>query len=338
MIESALRRVTEGERLSRGEMRAVLRAIVESEGREIAVAGLLAALRMRGETAEEIVGAAEAMRELALPLPDAPEGAMDTCGTGGDGSGTFNISTAAALVASACGAPVAKHGNRAASSRCGSADVLEALGVRIDDPLRAAASVREMGIGFLFAPACHPAMSRVAPVRRALGIPTLFNRLGPLTNPMRVRRHLVGVSEASFAEPMLECLARLGAERAWVVHAEDGLDEISPCAATQVWSYHDGKTARLRLEPGELVAKLELEDLRGGDAGRNAAILRGVLRGERGPHRDAVLLNAGAACVVAGLVGDPAAGVERAAKALDSGAAREKLERWIAFMRAGSLQ
>jgi anthranilate phosphoribosyltransferase len=332
MIGQALQRVIDGERFSSAEMRALLRGMVEEEGSELQVGALLVALRARGETTDEIVGAAEAMLELAVPLPEAPPGAVDTCGTGGDRSGTFNISTGSALVVAACGVPVAKHGNRAASSRCGSADVLEALGVRIDlPPERAAQSVREVGIGFLFARSCHPAMARVAPIRAALGVPTIFNRLGPLSNPMRVRRQIVGVADPSDAEPMLDALVRLGAERAWIVHGEDGLDEISPCAATHVWSYDRTRRERLLIEPGRLVSKGQLEDLAGGDVERNAEVLRAVLGGERGPCRDAVVVNTAAALVVAGAAPNLGSGVERAIEALDSGRVQALLDRWIAF-------
>jgi anthranilate phosphoribosyltransferase len=332
VIEGALQRVIGGERLSSAEMRGLLHRIVEGEGSELQVGALLVALRTRGETVDEIVGAAEAMLELAVPLPEAPPGAVDTCGTGGDRSGTFNISTGSALVVAASGVPVAKHGNRAASSRCGSADVLEALGLRIElPPEQAARSVREVGIGFFFARTCHPAMARVAPIRAALGVPTIFNRLGPLSNPMRVRRQVVGVAEASDAEGMLEALARLGAERVWVVHGEDGLDEISPCAPTHVWMYDRSGSERLLIEPGRLVSKGRREDLAGGDAGCNAEILRAVLRGERGAPRDAVVVNAAAALVVAEAVPDLERGVECASETLDSGSAQALLDRWVAF-------
>ena len=332
MIARALRRVIEGERLSSVESRELLRAMVEGEASELQVAALLAALRTRGETVDEIVGAAEAMLELAAAVPEAPAGAVDTCGTGGDGSGTFNISTGSALVVAACGVPVAKHGNRAASSRCGAADVLEALGLRIDlPPELAARSVYEVGIGFLFARTCHPAMARVAPIRAALGVPTIFNRLGPLSNPMRVRRQVVGVADASDAELMLEALARLGAERAWVVHGEDGLDEISPCAPTHVWTYDGSRRERLLIEPGRFVSQGRLEDLVGGDAERNAEMLRAVLRGERGAPRDAVVVNAAAGLVVAGAAPNLDSGVGRAREALDSGRAQALLDRWVAF-------
>ena len=334
MITEALERVTAGDRFSREEARALIRAVVEGAGSDLEVAALLAALRTRGETIDEIVGAAEAMREMAVPLPEAPADAIDTCGTGGDRSGTFNISTGSALVVAGCGVKVAKHGNRAASSRCGSADVLEALGVRIDlEPQRAASSVEQVGIGFLFARTCHPAMGRVAPIRAALSIPTLFNRLGPLTNPMRVRRQVVGVADADHAEPALECLLRLGSERVWIVHAEDGLDEISPSARTRVWSHLGGRRESCTLEPGRLVPECDPKDLLGGDVEENAEILRAVLAGAPGAPRDAVLLNAAAALYVADRVPDLEAGVERAADALDSGRAGDTLDRWAEFTR-----
>jgi anthranilate phosphoribosyltransferase len=333
MIGAALQRVVKGESLDRAETRELIAAVVQGEGSDLEVGALLAALRTRGETIDELVGVAEALRDLAVPLPEAPPGAVDTCGTGGDRSGTFNISTGSALVVAACGVPVAKHGNRAASSRCGSADVLEALGLRIDlPPELAGQSVAEVGIGFLFARSCHPAMARVAPIRAELGIPTIFNRVGPLSNPMRVRRQVVGVADASHAEEMLESLVRLGAERIWVVHGEDGLDEISPCAPTHIWSYEDSRREEFLLEPGRLVPQTRLEDLVGGDSERNAEILRAVLRGEPGPCRDAVVLNAAAALVVGGRAENLEQGVKLAKGMLDSGQAQALLARWIAFM------
>jgi anthranilate phosphoribosyltransferase len=332
LILSVLQRVIGGERLSSAEAQALVREVIRAEDSDLQIGALLAALRTRGESVDEIVGAAEAMRELAVSVPEAPPGAVDTCGTGGDRSGTFNISTGSALVVAACAVPVAKHGNRAASSRCGSADVLEALGVRIDiPPDRAARSVWEVGISFLFARIFHPAMARVAPIRAALGIPTIFNRLGPLTNPMHVRRHLVGVAEPREAEAMIQSLVRLGAERAWVVHSEDGLDEISPCAPTHVWRYEKGERELQRLEPGQFVPMGRLEDLAGGDAERNAEILRAVFGGEVGAPRNAVVLNAAAALVVAGTVPDMEAGVSRAGEALDSGRTQALLDRWVQF-------
>ncbi len=332
MIAEALARVTAGETLERAAMRDLMRAIMAGEGEEDAIGALLSALHRRGETLDEIIGAAEAMRELAVPLPPAPRGAIDSCGTGGDRSGSFNISTVAALVVAGAGVPVAKHGNRSATSRCGSADVLEALGVRIDlPPERAAACVGSIGIGFLFARSCHPAMARVAPIRAGLEHPSLFNRLGPLTNPMRVRRQLVGISDAAHLEQTLEALVRLGSECAWVVHGEDGLDEISAVALTRVVACADGPIERFEIRPGEFVPAARSADLAGGDAQTNARIASEILAGESGSRRDVVLLNAGAALRVAGRAGDLAAGIEQAAESIDSGRARDLLRRWIEF-------
>lgn len=334
MIGEALRRVAAGESLTRDEMRGVIQAIVRGDESELRVAALLAALRTRGETGDEIAGAAQALLELAVPLPEAPPGAIDTCGTGGDGAGTFNISTLAALVVAGAGVPVAKHGNRAATSRCGSAELIEGLGVRLDlPPERMARAVEAVGIGFLFARACHPAMARVAPVRSALPIPTLFNRAAPLANPMRPRRQLLGVARAGDMEAAARALIELGHERVWVVHGEDGLDEISTCASTRVLACTGDRVESLTLAPGAHVSKASPEDLAGGDAERNVAIARAVLAGKPGPQRDVVVLNAGAALVVAGRAGDLDDGVARAGESIDSGAARGVLERWVAFTR-----
>ena len=233
------------------------------------------------------------------------------------------------------GVPVAKHGNRAASSRCGSAEVLEALGVNLDAaPERMAQCVCEVGIGFLFARACHPAMARVAPVRSALGIRTIFNRLGPLTNPMRVSRQLVGVADASLLEPTLAVLVELGVRSAWVVHGEDGLDEISLCAPTHVHAYREGAHEIFSVRPGEIVAQARPEDLLGGDAEENAAIARHILAGEPGPQRDVVLLNAGAALCVAGRAEELAEGARLAAESIDSGRAGDALMRFVAYTEA----
>jgi anthranilate phosphoribosyltransferase len=332
VIGAALERVVAGERLERQEMRDVIAAIMDGDEPDIVVASLLTALRLRGETIDELVGAAEAMLERVTPLPEAPAGAIDTCGTGGDGADTFNISTVAALVVAGAGVPVAKHGNRAATSRCGSAELLEALGVRLDTPPeRMARAVTEVGIGFLFARACHPAMARVAPIRQALPIPTLFNRLGPLTNPMRVRRQLLGVGDERALESSARALARLGTERAWVVRGEDGLDEISSCADTRGWQVQGGELRPFTLEAGAFVARAQLSDLAGGGPAENAAIAREVLSGASGPRRDVVLLNAGAALVVAEAVPELGAGVARAGETIDSGAAADVLQRWVEF-------
>ena len=331
-MSRALERAVSGEVFSRAEMRALVREIMSGELIDVQIAALLAALRTRGETLEEVVGAAEAMRELALPLPEAPAGAIDTCGTGGDGANTFNISSVSALVVAAAGVPVAKHGNRAASSRCGSAELFEALGVAIEiPPERMARSVREIGIGFLYARVCHPAMARVAPVRAALGIRTLFNRLGPLTNPMRVRRQLVGVAAASLVEPTLAALIELGAECVWVVHGEDGLDELSISAPTRVAAYAEGRAERFIVGDGEIVPASPREQIAGAHAAENARIARAVLAGEKGAPRDAVLLNAAAALCVGGRARDLRDGARLAAETLDSGRASALLARFIAF-------
>ena len=332
MIGAVLEQVRRGESLERAEMQGVISEIMEGKGTDPEIEELLRLLHARGETLEEVVGAAQAMRALALPLPEAPPDAIDTCGTGGDASGTFNISTLAALVVAGAGVPVAKHGNRAATSRCGSADVLEALGVRLEiAPERMAESVQEVGIGFLFARACHPAMARVAPIRAKLATPTIFNRLGPLTNPMRVRRQLVGVADVLLCEPTLAALVELGVESAWVVHASDGLDEASTCSTSEFWIHANGDQSRQRLEPGELLPSARLQDLKGGDAAFNAEIVRAVLSGETGPRREIVLLNAAAALCVAGRASTLARGVDQARESIDSGAAHSVLGNWITF-------
>ena len=334
MIPDVLERVVDGEVLKRGEANELVRAIMQGDGNELEIAGLLAAMRTRGESVEELIGAAQAMRELAVELPEAPEDAIDTCGTGGDGSNTFNISTVSALVVAGAGVPVAKHGNRAASSRCGSAEVLAALGVDLDAPPDLMAqSVQDVGIGFLFAPACHPAMARVAPIRSALGIRTLFNRLGPLTNPMGVRRQVVGVAVQDHMDAMLQALIELGTSRAWVVHGEDGLDEISISAPTRVLSYEAGQTQERRLQPDEIVPAADPEQLVGGDADENAEIARAILSGERGPRRDVVLLNAAAGLCAAERTASLEDGVQLAAETIDSGKAERLLASFVAFTR-----
>jgi anthranilate phosphoribosyltransferase len=332
VIAAALERVAGGGTLSRAEARALIHAVLSAESDELQLAALLAALRTRGETLDEVVGAAEAMRALALPLPEAPRTAIDTCGTGGDGSNSINLSTLAALVVAGAGVPVAKHGNRAASSRCGSAELLEALGVNLAaPPARMARAVVEVGFGFLFARACHPAMARVAALRARLGIRTLFNRLGPLTNPMRVRRQLVGVADAALLEPTLRALIELGAEAAWVVHGDDGLDELSLGARTQVLALEHGAVRRFAVEPGRIAPRAARGELAGGDAAQNARIARAVLAGEKGVVRDAVVLNAAAALCVAGRAATLEEGAQLAGRSLDAGHAAERLEQLCAF-------
>ncbi len=302
----------------------------------VQIAALLVALRTKGETVGEIVAAARALRARAetAPLPDPR--CIDTCGTGGDGAGTFNVSTVAAFVVAGAGVPVAKHGNRAASSRAGSADLLEALGVEPDLPIGTAARlVGEVGIGFLYARRAHPAMRQMAPVRAELGLRTIMNCLGPLLNPVGARRQLVGVYDAALVEPMAEALGRLGAERALVVHGDDGLDELTTTTTsrTALW---DGRAVRTaRVDPVELgLPRAAPESLRGGDAQENAAIARSVLAGAAGPARDIVLLNAAAALLVAEAAPSLAEGLVLSARSVDSGAARAKLEALAAATRA----
>ncbi len=327
---ASLERLLAGRDLTREQAGELMTLMIGGETPPATTAALLTALRMKGETTDELAGLAAAMREAAVAVPPLPAGAVDTCGTGGDGSGTFNISTAAALVVAGCGVPVAKHGNRSVSSRSGSADVLAALGVAPDRaPDLAARDVAEVGIGFFFAPLCHPAMRHVMPVRRELGVRTVFNLLGPLTNPGRVRRQVVGVYDPRRLEQLAAVLGALGAERALVVHGEGGLDEFSLCGRSRVAEWRDGGVRTWETTPEEVgLSRCRPEDLRGGDAAENAQIIARVLDGRPGPARDAVLLNAGAALLAAGRVDDLASGVALAGRAVDEGAAREVLERW----------
>jgi anthranilate phosphoribosyltransferase len=301
--------------------------IMDGKASPVAIAALLVALRAKGETVDEIVAAARALRARADGAPAPDPRAIDTCGTGGDGSGTFNVSTAAAFVVAGAGLPVAKHGNRAATSRAGSADVLEALGVRADLPIaRAAEIVREIGIGFLFARRAHPAMRHVAPVREELGIRTLMNCLGPLVNPCGVRRQLVGVYARELVEPLAHALAQLGAEAALVVHGSDGLDEITTTGPTFAAHFHGGAVETRTLDAADLgIARARSEQLLGGDAAQNARIVLEVLEGRVGPQRDLVLVNAAGALWVGGAAADLADGLALAARSIDSGAARAKL-------------
>jgi len=336
MIARAIRRAVEGHDLERLEMQAVFAAMMDGEATDVQKCALLIALRMKGETAEEITGAALAMRERVTPLDVERDGLVDTCGTGGDGRGTFNISTLAAIVAAGAGANVAKHGNRAVSSSCGSADVLAALGVHIDlDAPRMAEVLRRAGIAFLFAPKLHPAMSAVAGVRRELGVRTIFNVLGPLTNPAFARRQVLGVYNDGLTHTVARVLASLGADHALVVHSRDGLDEISVSAPTHVCEVRDGEVRSYDVDPeGIGVRQHSIDELAGGDAAQNAAIARAVLGGEDSDHRarhDIVIANAGAACYVAGLAPTIRDGVELARDSIRSGRASEKLQQLIAI-------
>jgi anthranilate phosphoribosyltransferase len=330
-LESAARR----EAVSPAVLEAAFGEIMDGKASAAAIAGLLVALRTKGETVEEIVAAARALRARADTAPLGDPRAIDTCGTGGDGAGTFNVSTAAAFVVAGAGVPVAKHGNRAATSRAGSADVLEALGVHADLPVaRAAEILRETGIAFFYARRAHPAMRHVAAVREELGIRTLMNCIGPLCNPLGVRRQLVGVYAPGLVEPLAHALAALGAEAALVVHGEDGLDEITTTAPTRAARVADGRIEALALDAAALgVPRARPEALRGGDAADNARIVRGVLEGAPGAPRDLVLVNAAAALWVAEAAADWAEGLERARRSVDSGAALGRLEALAAASR-----
>jgi anthranilate phosphoribosyltransferase len=329
----ALGVVASGRTLTRAEAESAMTTVMAGEATPAQLGALLAALAIRGETVEEIAGFAAAMRASSIRVA-VPAGAIDTCGTGGDRSGTFNISTVAAIVAAAAGARVAKHGNRAASSACGSADVLEALGVKIDlGPDSVASCIGEVGVGFMFAPRFHPAMRHAGPVRREIGIRTIFNVLGPLANPAGVKRQLLGVPSPALGERMVAVLRDLGAERALVVHSAEGLDEISPSGPTRTWELRDGAIREGELVPEDVgLERAPRDSVRGGDSAANATIARSILAGEaRDGARTAVLLNAGAACYIAGLAKDVRAGVAVAGDAITSGAAHRTLERWISF-------
>ena len=334
MIEQ-ISKLVRGESLTETEASAAMEKIMSGDATPAQIAGFVVALRIKGESADELTGLARAARANATPI-DAGEGLLDTCGTGGDGTGTFNISTLAAIVAAAAGARVAKHGNRAASSVCGSADVLEALGVKIDLGAEGVTHcIREAGIGFLFEPVFHPSLRYATGPRRELGVRTVFNILGPLCNPAGASRQALGVADGALAATMAEVLARLGVERALVFHAEDGMDELSTVAPSTVIEINAGERREYRLDPGELgLRAASAADVRGGDAAENAAIARDVLSGAGGPRRDIVLLNAAAALRVAGLAGDWQEGMAAAAEAIDSGKAAATLERWVAVSQA----
>ena len=325
-----------GVHLSRQEAEAAMEEILSGRAGEDSIVALLAAMRAKGETVEELVGFARAMRRHATPIfPGAsrPEELLvDTCGTGGDASGTFNISTTAAFVAAGADVRVAKHGNRSISSKCGSADVLEALGISLDiSPERAGTAIQEIGIGFLFAPAMHTAMRHAMPARRRLGR-TAFNLLGPLTNPAGARAQVAGVFSAELVEKVARVLAELGAERAFVVHGAGGLDEISLAGETKIGEVQHGSVRFYEVTPEDFgLDRAPLSAISGGDATHNAGLIRAILSGEPGPRRDIVLANAAAAIVAAGRAKDFLEGARLAAESIDSGAARKKLDALIAF-------
>ncbi|MGQ9476808.1 MAG: anthranilate phosphoribosyltransferase [Actinomycetota bacterium] len=339
MLSEVLVRVTEGETLDRETAHRVMSLIMRGEATDAQIASLLTALRMRGETPEEIAGFAQAMRDAAMNIRPTVSPLVDTCGTGGDGRGTFNISTAAAFIAAGAGVYVAKHGNRGVSSACGSADVLEALGVNIEaDPEKIRACIEEVGIGFLFAPRFHPAMRHVMRARKEMGIPTAFNLLGPLTNPAGAQFQLLGVGRREKAPLIAGALAGMGVRKALVVHGEDGLDEISTASPTLVWEVEDGKIRESRIDPGELgLPPADPGALRGGSAKENARIIReDVLSGKPGPRRDVAVLNAAAVLYAAGKAADLREGMALAEEAVDSGRAMRKLEMMVEFSREES--
>ncbi len=331
----ALAELMEGRDLSQEGARDVMRSIMDGEATPGQIGAFLVALRIKGETADEIAGCAEAMREHVLVVRPARTDLVDTAGTGGDGAGTFNISTAAALVAAAAGAGVAKHGNRAVSSSSGSADVLEALGFNLElPPETIARSIDELGFGFLFAPTHHPAMRHAAPVRRDLATRTVFNVLGPLTNPAGARAQVVGVYAPDLVPTIAEVLSRLGAERAFVVHGAAGVDELSPAGPNLVCEVANGQVRRREIDPLDLgIDRCAPDELRGGDPADNAETIRRIFSGAEGGKRDAVLLNAAGAIAAGGLARDLGEGVGLAREAIDSGAAGERLEALIAFSR-----
>ena len=327
-LRDAIERAVCGEEVPATLLEAAFAEIAAGRAGEVEIAALLVALRAKGETQREIVAAARALRAAAHGAPCLDPRTLDTCGTGGDGAGTFNISTTAAFVVAGAGVPVAKHGNRAASSRAGSIDVLEALGVAVDLPVEVSARILgEIGIAPFFAVRAHPAMRHVAPVRRALGVRTLMNCMGPLLNPLGVRIQLVGVYAQALVEPLAGALGDLGALRALVVHGSDGLDEITTTGVTHAAWFEHGRVKRLTIDARALgISAPAAGALSGGDARRNAEILRAVLEGERGARRDIVLLNAAGALWVGGAAADLAEGLRVAEQSLDSGAARRKLD------------
>jgi anthranilate phosphoribosyltransferase len=336
-ISALLHTVVEGRSLTETEARDAMRALLAGESTPVLTAAFLTALRMKGETVDELTGFARAMRDAAVvvPIEDRYRPVLDTCGTGGNGTSTFNISTVAAFVVAGAGVRVAKHGNRSISSRCGSADVLEALGVRTAvEPEVVARAIREAGIGFLFAPVFHGATRNVQPVRLELKMRTAFNYLGPLTNPARAEIQVAGTWSDDAAEKIAGAMARLGSVRAYVVHGSDGLGELTITGPSTVFAVQHGAVSRMEVVPEDFGLKRQSgEGLAGGDAGQNRAIAESILNGARGPGRDIVLMNAALALVAAGRAADFREGVKRAEESIDSGAARGKLDRLREIVR-----
>jgi anthranilate phosphoribosyltransferase len=336
MIKESIRKVVEREDLTLPEAQQTMEEIMSGEAAPAQIASFITALRMKGETVEEISGFAKTMRSKATQIKTEREPLIDTCGTGGDGAKTFNISTATAFVAAGAGIAVAKHGNRSVSSNCGSADVLKELGVNLElSPEKVGECIDEVGIGFLYAPLLHKAMKYAIGPRREMGIRTVFNILGPLTNPAGAKRQIMGVFDINLTEALAEVLQNLGGEHCFVVHSEDGLDEITITGVTKISEAKDGKVDTYYLDPRELGFKLaSLEEVRGGDVKKNAQMLLDVLGGENGPTRDIVLLNSAAAIIAGGKVNDFAEGLELARESIDSGEAMRKLSAMREFTNA----
>ena len=336
MLTPLLEKLVRHEDLTTEEASAVMNEVMEGRATPTALAGILAAMAMKGERPAEIVGFARTMRAHAVKLSAPARDVFDTCGTGGDRSGTFNISSAAAVVVAACGVKVAKHGNRSVSSRCGSADVFEQLGVNIAaSPAVVERTLSDANIAFFFAPTFHPAMKHAGPTRRELGIRTVFNLLGPLTNPAGATRQIVGVPRSELTEPIARALMLLGSARAWVVHGADGIDEISTTGHTKVSECRDGAVNTFYIHPSDFgVSKASPDELRGGDAVQNAGIIRHVFSGQRGAHRDVVVFNAGAALFVAGKVSSVDDGIRAAEAAIESGAASATLAAMVRLSNA----
>jgi anthranilate phosphoribosyltransferase len=327
MIRDTLETLLKQQNLTREEAFALMDAIVSGELGDAEIAAVIVALRAKGETVEEIAGFVASLRDKVIRVNAARDGLVDTCGTGGDGSHTFNISTAAALVAAGAGVGIAKHGNGAMSSRCGSTDVLEALGVHTVPPDRVADVIDRAGIGFMFAPAHHPALKHAAAARKALGVRTVFNLLGPMANPAFVRRQLVGVFDGNLTETVAKVLQSLGSERVFVVHGSDGSDEVTVAGETRVTSLHDGRIDTFTFTPESVgIARADARELRGGSPAENAASISSILDGAMGPRRDAVVLNAGFVIAVAGRAESIQEGVAMAGESIDSGRARAVLD------------
>ncbi|OGO02463.1 MAG: anthranilate phosphoribosyltransferase [Chloroflexi bacterium RBG_13_52_14] len=336
MIKEALSKIVSGNDLSIAEAKEVMGEIMRGEATAAQIGAFLTALRMKGETVDEIAGCAQAMRESAIAVKPKRNQLVDTCGTGGDSSGTFNISTTVAFVVAGAGLAVAKHGNRSVSSRCGSADLLQALGVNLElTAAQVARCIDEVGIGFLFAPMLHPAMKYALGPRKEIGLRTIFNILGPLSNPAGAKRQLLGVYDGNLTELMAEVLRTLGAEHAFVVHGADWLDELSTTGINKVSQLRNGKIKTFQLDPQELgLPKAKLSDLAGGNAETNVGITKSLLQGEKGPKRDIVLLNAAAVLIIGDKARDFQEGLKLAAEAIDNGKALSKLKQLVEFSKS----